>query len=126
MVEDPQVVMGSTKSSAIGSPEGGALDASPVEDSTQGRLELAFNWAALCLSKMAPIGAMIRIGSNARKSTKPKSNRILWMKTGKNKPWDLALLLWTSIRERMKNVGKMIWEHTRAHISQWEWYVCEK
>ena len=43
MVEDPQIVMDSTKSSAIGSPEGGALDASPIEDSTQGRLELAFN-----------------------------------------------------------------------------------
>ena len=37
------VVVGSTKSSTEGSPEGWALDASPIEDSTQGRLELAFN-----------------------------------------------------------------------------------
>ena len=37
------VVVGSTKSSAVGSLKGGALDASPVEDSTRGRLELAFN-----------------------------------------------------------------------------------
>ena len=35
--------VGSTKSSAVGSPKGEALDASPVEDSTRGRLELAFN-----------------------------------------------------------------------------------
>ena len=35
--------VGSTKSSVVGSPKGGAQDASPVEDSTQGRLELAFN-----------------------------------------------------------------------------------
>ena len=37
------VAMGSTKSSAIGSPKGGALDASPIEDLTRGHLELAFN-----------------------------------------------------------------------------------
>ena len=61
-------VIGSTKASAVGSPEEGALDTSPVEDSTQGHLELAFNWAALCLRKMAPIGAMIWIGSKAGKS----------------------------------------------------------
>ena len=52
-------VMGSTKASAVGSPEGGALDASPIKDSTRGRLELAFNWATLCLRNVAPMGAMI-------------------------------------------------------------------
>ena len=36
-------VVGSTYASAEGSPEGGGQDASPVEDSTLGRLELAFN-----------------------------------------------------------------------------------
>ena len=35
--------MGSTKASAKGSLEGGAQDASRVEDSTRGCLELAFN-----------------------------------------------------------------------------------
>ena len=35
--------VGSTKSSVVGSPKGGSLDASPVEDSTRGCLELAFN-----------------------------------------------------------------------------------
>ena len=35
--------VGSTKSSTVGSPEGRALEASPVEDSTRVHLELAFN-----------------------------------------------------------------------------------
>ena len=35
--------VGSTKFLAIGSPEGGSLDASPIEDSTRGCLKLAFN-----------------------------------------------------------------------------------
>ena len=35
--------MGSTKSLAVGLPEGEALDALPVEDSSRGCLELAFN-----------------------------------------------------------------------------------
>ena len=37
------VAMGSTYASAKGSPEEGGRDASPVEDSTLGRLKLAFN-----------------------------------------------------------------------------------
>ena len=41
--EGSTTAIGSTKSSAIRSPEGGALDASPVEDSTLGCLELTFN-----------------------------------------------------------------------------------
>ena len=35
--------VGSTNSSTVGSPEGRALEASPVEDSTRVHLELAFN-----------------------------------------------------------------------------------
>ena len=35
--------VGSTKSSTVGSPKRGSLDASPIEDSTRGCLELAFN-----------------------------------------------------------------------------------
>ena len=57
---------------------------------------------------MAPMGAMICIGSNAGKSFNPKSNKIIWMKTRKNKPCDFALLLWISTRERIKRVGKLI------------------
>ena len=35
--------VGSTYTSVEGSPEGGGLDVSPIEDSTLGRLELDFN-----------------------------------------------------------------------------------
>ena len=69
--------VGFTYISIEGSPDEGGLDASPVEDSTLGRLELAFNYAALCLRKVAPIGAMICTGSDLGKSSKPKSKRIL-------------------------------------------------
>ena len=54
------------------------------------------------------MGAMICTGLDVGKSSKPKSNKILWMKTGKNEPCDFALLLWTSTREWMKKVGKLI------------------
>ena len=74
-------VVGSANCLVEGSPEEGPLDASPIEDSTQGRLELAF--AALCLRNVAPIWAMIWIGSDAGKSSKPKSNRIYEWKPGK-------------------------------------------
>ena len=49
----------STNSSAVRSPEeeGGGGSAIPEEDSTLGRLELALIWAALCLRKVAPMGA---------------------------------------------------------------------
>ena len=128
--EGSTAAIGSTKSSAIRSPEGGALDASPIEDSTQGHLELAFNWAAFCLRSVAPIRAMIWIGSNAGKFSKPKSNKILWMKTEKNKPCDLALLLWTSTRERMKRVGKLIGTsvmraYKNSHLSMGMVYMWE-
>ena len=53
------VAVESTKSSAVGSPKGGALDASPVEHLTQGHLQLAFNLVALCLRKVASIEVMI-------------------------------------------------------------------
>ena len=76
---------GSTNSSTVGSPEEGGWDATPEKDSTRGCLELAFIWAALCLRKVAPIGAIMCTGSNAGKSFKPKCNKIRWMKTGKKR-----------------------------------------
>ena len=36
-----------------------------MEDSTLGCLELTFIWAAFCLRKVAPMGAIICTGSNA-------------------------------------------------------------
>ena len=72
-----RAIVGSIYASAEGSPERGGRDASSVENLTLGHLELAFNWAALCLRKVAPIGAMICMGSNAKKSSNLKSKRIL-------------------------------------------------
>ena len=45
----------STKALAIASPKGGALNVSLVEDSTRGHLELAFNWAAICLRNVESV-----------------------------------------------------------------------
>ena len=97
----------SKNSSAAGSPKeeeaggggGGVLE----EDSTPGRLELARIWVALYWRKVAPMGAMIWIGSNAGKCSKSKCNKILWIKTGKKRAWAEEILLWTSTKERMKN-----------------------
>ena len=70
-------------------------------------------------------------GSDVGKSSKPRSNKILCIKTRKNRPWDFALLLWTSTREWMKIVGKLIGASvTRAykntHLSiriVWRWEI---
>ena len=113
--------VGSTYSSVVGSSDRG-LDVAPIEDSTLRRLELAFNWVALCLRKVAPIGAMIWTSSDAGKSSKPKSKRILQIKTRKKRPWDFALLLWTSTSYLIKRVGKLIGAsvmraYKNAHLS---------
>ena len=115
MDESPEVegggsiaAMGSTNSSAEGSPKEEGWDATPKEDSTRGDLELAFIWAALCLRKVTPIGAIMCTSSDAGKSSKPKCNKIQCMKTGKKRPYAVELLLWTSTKDRMKRVGKLI------------------
>ena len=101
--------VGSTNASVVGSLEergggGGALE----EDFTLGRLELALIWVALYRRKMAPMGAMMWTGSDAGNSSKPKCNKILWIKTRKNRLWAVELLLWTSTKDRMKRWGKLI------------------
>ena len=70
--------VGSTYELAIRSLEegGGGGGATPEDDSTLGRLELARIWAALCLRKVALIGAIMWIGSDAGNSFKPKCNKI--------------------------------------------------
>ena len=78
---------------------------------------------------MALIGAITCTGSDAGKSSKPKSNKTLWIKIEKKRPWDFALLLWTSTRDRMKRVGKLIgalvtMAYKNAHLSMgivWRW-----
>ena len=70
--------VGSTYALAVRSPEeeGGGGGATPEDDSTLGRLELAHIWAALCLRKVAPIGAIMWTGLDTGNSFKPKCNKI--------------------------------------------------
>ena len=121
------VAVGSTNASVAESPieggRGGGGGATPEEEeSTLGRLELARIWAALCLRKVAPIGAIICTGSEAGKDSNPKCSKILWIKTGKKRAWAKKLLRWTSTKERMKRWGKLIGAsvtstYKNAHLS---------
>ena len=52
---------------------GGAV----LEGSTRGHLELSLIWATLCLRKVAPMGAIMCMGSKVWKSSKPKNKKIL-------------------------------------------------
>ena len=92
--------VGSTYTSAGSPVEEGGGGATPEDDSTLWRLVLALIWAAIYLRKVAPIGAIIWTGSNAGNSSKPKCNKIWWIQTGKNRPWVVELLLWTSINDK--------------------------
>ena len=56
-------------------------------------------------------------------SSKPKCNKIRWIKMGKKRPWAVELLLWTSIKERMKRWEKLIEAsvtraYKNAHLSK--------
>ena len=104
------VAVGSTYAFIIGSPEegGGGGGATSKDDLTLGHVELARIWAALCLKKLAPIGAIMWIGSDIGNSSKPKCNKIWWIKTRKKRAWAKELLLWTSTKERMKRWEKLI------------------
>ena len=94
---------------SCGSPEVvGGGGATPEEDSTWGRLELALIWVALCLRKVAPMEAIMCTGSEARNSSKPRCNKIWCIKTGKKRPCAIELLLWISTKDQMKRVGKLI------------------
>ena len=69
---------------------------------------LSLIWAALCLRKVAPMGAIMCTGSKARKSSKPKNNKILWMKIVWKRVWAVEELLWTSFKEWRNRWGKLI------------------
>ena len=65
---------------------------------------------------------MIWTSLDAGKTSKPKCNKILWIKTGMKRPCDLEPLLWTSTKDRMKRVGKLIGAsiiraYKNAHLS---------
>ena len=99
------VAVRSTNSSIVGSPKeggGGGAAATPEEDSTLGCLELALIWVALCIRKVAPIGAIRCTGSEARNSSIPKCNKIRWIKTDKKRACAKELLLWTLTKDQMK------------------------
>ena len=95
--------------SVEGSPvEEGGGGATLEDDSTLGCLKLALIWAALCLRNVAPIGAIRCTGSNAGKSSKLKSNKILWIKTFEIfwKKMTKVGLTWIGQRERVKKFLK--------------------
>jgi len=129
MLESPEVeggglttAIGSTYSSIVGSLKKGGGGATLKEDSIWGRLELALIWVALCLRKVAPMGAIKCTGSETGKSSKPKCNKIWWIKIRKNRPCAVKLLLWTSTKDRIKRVGKFIGAsvtraYKNAHLS---------
>ena len=54
------------------------------------------------------MGAITWTGLPARKSTKSRNNKILWMKIGWIRAWATAELLWTSFKERKNKCGKLI------------------
>ena len=83
---------------------GGAV----LEGSTLGHLKLSLIWVALCLRKVAPMGATMCTGSKVGKSSNPKNNKILWMKIGWKRVWAVDKLLWTSFKERRNKWGKLI------------------
>ena len=47
-------------------------------------------------------------GSEVGNSSKPKCNKIRWIKIGKKRAWAEELLLWTSTKDRVKRWGKLI------------------
>ena len=107
MFESSEVVGGGTSTSAIAALDASAVSA-PVEeggegttldDAPLGRVRPTLKWAALYLRKVEPMGAMIWMGSSAGKSSRPRNNKILWMKIGWIRAWATAKLLWTSFKE---------------------------
>ena len=77
-------IVGSTYGLTMGSFEGGGGGGATLEeDSTLERLELDLIWATLCLRKVEPMGAIMCTGSKAGNLSKPKCNKILWIKTVK-------------------------------------------
>ena len=101
---------------------------------TQGHLKLSLIWAALCLRKVAPMGEIMCTSSEVGKSSKPKNNKILWMKTRWKRAWAVEELLWTSFKEWRNRWGKLIGEsitrvYKNAHRSKgmvYRWKIGQK
>ena len=72
--------------------------------------------SSLLPKKVALIRAIIWTGSDAVNSSKPRCNKIWWIKMGKKRACAIELLLWSSIKEWMKRWGKFIGAlETRAY-----------
>ena len=105
-----------------------------LEGSTLGCVEPALIWAALCLRKVAPIGATTCTGSPTGKSSKPRNNKILWMKIGWKRAWAMVELLWTSFKEQRNRWRKLIeapetktYKNTHRSIRMvWRWEIGHK
>ena len=98
MSELSEIVGGGTSASVAAAPAASAVSA-PVEeggggtapeDTPLGRVEPTLKWVALCLRKVAPMGAITWMGSPVGKSTRPRNNKILWMKIGWIRAWVTA------------------------------------
>ena len=107
--------------------------------STCRRLDLRAFRANSHLSSSLPkecdtYGSKIWTGSDAGKSSKPKCNKILWMKIGWKRAWATAELLWTSFKEQKNRWGKLIeapeiraYKNTHRSIGMvWRWEIGHK
>ena len=100
------------------------------EDAPLGHEGSTLKWAALCLRKVTPMGAITWTGSPEEKSVRPRNNKILWMKIGWISTCPTAKLLWTSFEERRNGWGKLIdtpnikayknTHHSRGMVWRWE------
>ena len=80
------------------------------------------------------MGAITWTGSPVGKSTRPRNNKILWMKIGWIRAWVTAELLWPSFKERRNRWGKLIdAPKTRAYKiiyrlrgMEWRWEIGHK
>ena len=114
MFESSEIVGGGTSTAAAPPPEVSAVPVEEgggetlLEDEPRETEGSALRWAALCQRKVAPRGPTTWTGSLARKSTRPRNKRILWMKIGYISACPKAELLCTSFKERRNKWGKLI------------------
>ena len=138
MSESSEVVGGGTLASVATAPDASAVSApveeggggTSLEDTPLGRVEPTLKWAALCLRKVAPMRAITWTGSLVGKSSRPRNNKILWMKIGWIRLWVTTELLWTSFKEWRNRWGKLIntpktkayknTQHSSRMVWRWE------
>ena len=100
------------------------------DDAPLGCVEPTLKWVALYLRKVAPMRAIIWTGSPTGKSSRPRNNKILWMKIGWIRAWAIVELLRTLFKEQRNRWGKLIdapetkayknTHHSRGMVWRWE------